>query len=103
MTRLIVGDEAERDLDDLLAYLVSEAGVRTAENYARRFRRSIEQLMQFPGSGMLRPALGSSARIAIVYPYVIIYDHDAAKDSVTVLRIVHGRRSLTMRLLRGRK
>jgi plasmid stabilization system protein ParE len=34
-----------------------------------------------------------------VPPYIVIYDHEQAADLVTVLRIVHGRRRITGKLL----
>jgi plasmid stabilization system protein ParE len=33
----------------------------------------------------------------IVYPFVIIYDADS--DGVTVLRVLHGRREITAKLI----
>ena len=41
MTRLIVSEEAEADLDGVLNYLEREAGGRTAGSYAERFRKLI--------------------------------------------------------------
>ena len=99
MTRLIVSRQAETDIDEVLNYLEREAGVRTARSYAERFRKSIELLTEFPGGGALRPALGPKARISIVYPYVLIYDYDEGGDTLAILRIVHGRRNITKRLV----
>ena len=99
MTRLIVSREAETDLDKVLDYLEQEAGARTALSYAQRFRKSIEFIAEYPGGGAPRPALGPNARISIVYPDVLIYDYDEEIDTGTLLRIVHGRRNITKRLV----
>jgi toxin ParE1/3/4 len=44
--------------------------------------------------------LGPDAHIAIVYPYVLIYDYVQANDTVTLLRVLHGRRNITRDLLK---
>jgi plasmid stabilization system protein ParE len=36
-----------------------------------------------------------------VSPYIVIYRHTEAADTVTILRIVHGRRRITGTLLSG--
>jgi toxin ParE1/3/4 len=56
-------------------------------------------LAEHPDSGAPRPALGANIRIGLVSPYLIIYEHDAKPDTVTILRIVHGRRKITGALL----
>jgi toxin ParE1/3/4 len=44
-------------------------------------------------------ALGSNIRIGIVSPYIVIYRHSEGDDTVTLLRIVHGRRKITGKML----
>jgi toxin ParE1/3/4 len=100
MTRLIVTAEAEADTRDILAYLEREAGPLIAEKYGRRFRLTLERLLDMPGTGAPRPALGPNVRIAIVYPYILIYDHAPDEDSLALLRILHGRRNISRDLLR---
>lgn len=99
MTRVIVAAEAEADIGEILAYLEREAGRRTAVAYGERFVQAIERLADFPGHGTPRPALGSNARVAIVYPYLLIYDFNAAHDTATLLRVLHGKRDITERLI----
>jgi mRNA-degrading endonuclease RelE of RelBE toxin-antitoxin system len=38
----------------------------------------------------------------VISPYVLIYDFDSSSDTATVLRIVHGRRNITVDLIRRR-
>lgn len=71
-----------------------------AEEYGRKFRGSIARLVEFPGIGSRRPALGPDTRIGIVPPYILIYDYTAADDTLTLLRIVHSKRNITRRLIR---
>ena len=73
--------------------------MRVALEYGGRFRVTIERLLEFPRSGAPRPRLGSETRIAIVAPYILIYDYAPADDVLTLLRILHGKRDITRKLL----
>jgi len=99
VTMRVVLDEAARDIDQILDFLERKAGARTAVKYGRLLGRQLALLDEFPGLGTPRPELGQLARIAVVSPYVIIYDFDPSRDEVVVLRIVHGRRNITRELL----
>lgn len=101
MTRIIVTRAADADIDEIVAHLAANAGLATARKYLGLIDRVYERLEAFPGSGPLRPRLGPLARIAVISPYVLIYDWDSAADTVTVLRVVHGRRRITRKLARG--
>jgi toxin ParE1/3/4 len=48
-----------------------------------------------------RLAIGRRIQIGVAPPYIVIYEHDKLRDAVTILRIVHGRRRITGKLLRG--
>ncbi|MEA2903945.1 MAG: toxin ParE1/3/4 [Alphaproteobacteria bacterium] len=99
MTRLIVAADADADFDDILAYLQEEAGLVVADDYDKRLCETIERLVDLPESGAPRPLLGLSIRIAVVSPYVVIYDYSRDDDTLTLLRILHGRRDITEDLL----
>jgi plasmid stabilization system protein ParE len=90
--------DAEKIFRDLTAY----AGVAVAERYDKDFKDLFRRLAQFPRSGAPRPALGALVRIGVVEPYVIAYEYAETDNTVTVMRIVHGRRNITRRLLRER-
>lgn len=100
MTRLDVTAQAEADIDNILTYLEREAGRATAAAYAERFAQAIERILAFPGHGPRRPALGPDTRIAVVYPYLLIYDFVEPADAATLLRVLHGKREITERLMR---
>jgi toxin ParE1/3/4 len=61
---------------------------------------TLKRLVDLPLSGAPRPALGRDTRIAIVQPYILIYDYTQDDDTLTLLRILHGRRNITAALLR---
>jgi len=99
MTRLVVTVDAEADTHDILVYLEQQAGASVAADYGRRFGRTIERLVSMPETGAPRPSLGPNARIAVVFPYILIYDYVRADDTLTLLRILHGRRNISRDLL----
>jgi len=99
MTRLIIAREAQTDTDTILTYLEVAAGARTAAAYGERIAATLDRLIAHPRSGSPRPSLGADARVAIVYPYLLIYDYAVAEDTIVLLRILHGRRRVTSRLI----
>ena len=97
--RIVVAASADADTEGILTYLAAEAGWRTAAKYDALFERLHDRLAVHPGIGASRPALGRDIRIGIVSPYIVIYRHTQADDTVIVLRGVHSRRRITGRLL----
>lgn len=99
MARIVIASTADADAAVILDDLSSKAGGRTAAKYNDLFERLYDRLSDYPGSGPRRPALGLGIRIGIVPPYIVIYQYSEQDDIVTVLRIVHGRREITAKLL----
>jgi toxin ParE1/3/4 len=99
MARVVVTEPADADAADILTYLAREAGSVAAVKYSRAFDALYQRLASHPDSGAARPALGSHIRIGIVLPYVVIYRHVAGDHIVAILRIVHGNRRITRKLL----
>jgi toxin ParE1/3/4 len=99
MARLVIAATADADTADILDDLATKAGERIAAKYAGLFEKLLVRLTAYPAIGARRPALGQDVRIGIVSPYVVIYDHNANADTVTVLRIVHGRRDISRQML----
>ena len=100
MSRVVVTADADADTNEILRYLEREAGPVVAREYGRRFRVAIERIVALLESGALRPVLGPNARVAIVFPYVLLYDYMREDDTVVVLRILHGKRDISSQLLR---
>jgi toxin ParE1/3/4 len=98
MTRLVVAPEAESDTTEILDTLQTKAGGAVAARYADRFREVVQRLIEMPRSGARKPALGHNTRCMIVPPYVLICDYTVADDTVTLLRMLHGRRRITARM-----
>ncbi|SDR60688.1 Plasmid stabilization system protein ParE [Rhizobiales bacterium GAS191] len=102
MVQVTVAATADADTASILSDLETKAGKATAARYNSLFESVYDRLADYPDSGPLRQALGPNIRIGIVPPYIIIYRHVAADDTVTILRIVHGRREIASRLLGDR-
>jgi toxin ParE1/3/4 len=100
MTRLVTTPRFRFDTNEILNYLEDVAGPRVAAKYSRRFDEAVVRLSNFPESGAPRPSLGTHTRIAIVQPYLLIYDFIPEDDTLLLLRVLHGRRNITLALLR---
>jgi toxin ParE1/3/4 len=99
MARIVVTASASDDQLAILHDLNAKAGLRTAAKYHNLFGRLFDRLADHPDIGAPRPKLGPGVRIGIVMPYIVIYEHNPSDDTVMILRVVHGRRDITVRLL----
>lgn len=100
MTRLVLTPAALNDANEIFEYLAAEAGRAVADKYRMSFDNLFRLLRDYSDVGPVRSRLGRGVRIGVVDPYLAIYRHDL--DTVTVLRIVHGRRRITGAML-GRR
>ena len=100
MTRIAVTAPADADVAAILDHLDAYAGPAVASRYAEAFDAAYDRLAAFPRIGPTRPSLGPHARIWVVPPYVMAYDY--ADDTVTILRVLHGKRNITGDLI-GRR
>ena len=101
MARVVVTAPADADTADILNDLVRTAGPGIADKYITRFESLYDRLASYPDSGAKRPRLGRDIRIFAVLPYIVIYRHARDDDVVSIIRIVHGRRDITRKLVPG--
>lgn len=102
MARIVISAFADTDADEILAHLQSEAGYVTALKYERSFDRLYDRLARFPESGAPRPALGFNIRMAVISPYIVFYRYAASENVAEIIRILHGSRQITRKLLSTR-
>ena len=101
MARMIVSAAAQADLETIQQHLRRESGTITAQRYADRFANALERLVRLPASDAPRRNFGPDTRLVVVMPYVVIwYDYTVNDDAVVVVRVLHGRRHITLQLLR---
>ncbi|MCC3245539.1 type II toxin-antitoxin system RelE/ParE family toxin [Methylocystis sp. WRRC1] len=101
MARVLLTSLADGDVDYIIADLAAKAGARIAARYIADFDKLYDRLAEYPDSGARRPSLGESVRVSVIAPYVVIYEHMPAEGTVVIMRIVHGRRNITEKLMRG--
>jgi len=92
---------ADADIAHIIDDLNRLAGVNVADRYDANFDILYRCLARYPDSGAPRPKLGAHVRISAVSPYVVIYEHIEDDDVVMIMRIIHGRRNITRKLVRG--
>ena|SRR5262245_4784923 len=95
MARVVLTAAADADVDAIFQRLNARAGLPTATKYRGLLTGLYKRLAQFPDSCSLRPVLGPNVRVGVVAPYIVIYRYVAETDTVTVLRVRHGRRRTT--------
>jgi toxin ParE1/3/4 len=101
MTRIVISPQATADIEEIFDHLFEAAGIAVVDGYARDLQELQDRLAMFPASGALRPQLGRGTRIALLSPYLVIYDYSAGDETLTLARVLDGRRNITRRLVRG--
>lgn len=99
MARIVIAGPADADSAEIVRDLTAKAGEVVADRYEAEFAALYRRLELFPESGSPRPALGLVVRAGVVAPYVVIHEYNETDDEVTILRIVHGRRKITRRMV----
>ncbi len=100
MARVVITGLADADSTAIIHDLTSTAGELVADRYEADFDALYRRLERFPESGAPRPALGAYVRIGVVPPYNVIHEYIEANDTVTIMRIVHGRRRITRGMMK---
>jgi plasmid stabilization system protein ParE len=99
MAQVVITESASGDEAAILTDLNATAGLLMAYRFRSLFGSLYARLALHPDSGSPRPGLGPDIRIGVVSPYIAIYRHVADDDTVTVLRLIHGRRRIGGKLL----
>ena len=101
MARVVVSTVAQADTAAVLRDLAAKAGHSVAADYAASLEALYGQLAVHPDSGAPRPVFGRHVRMGMVLPYLVFYRHLPDSDLVGVIRVLHGSRHITRKLLRG--
>jgi toxin ParE1/3/4 len=103
--RIVVPREhAERDVDEAIAYYLTEGGERAAIGFVDALERACEQIGDFPSSGSPRHAHeldlpGLLSWPFTPHPYVVFCVEDA--ERVDVWRVLHAHRDIPAWLREG--
>src|SRR4051794_18388524 len=101
MPRVIVSNLADADSTAILDDLERVAAAHVASNYTLQFEAVYDLLARAPESYQTRPRLGAHIHAAVVSPYLVIYRYVRGGDTVSIIRVLDGRRRITRRLVRG--
>ena len=96
MVDVVITSPARDDTDAILSYLRLHASQTVADDYRLNFGAVFRRLAHHPQIGSPRRALGRNVRLVVVDPYVVLHRYDRARDTVLVLRVLHGRRRLAL-------
>lgn len=98
MATIHVSGRAREDLAAIERFCAevrgAEAGISLALQIVEKVRRTLGTL---PDGGRQRPELGPGVRSFPVPPFVVVYR--VQRHRVEVIRVLHGHRDMTMRLL----
>jgi len=87
-------EEAENDLDDIIAY-ISKSSMQYAKTFFENVHEAIENLRLFPKMGRTVPeSKNPEDRELIVLKYRIIYRYNEKDEKILIMMIIHGSRLL---------
>jgi toxin ParE1/3/4 len=90
---------ARADIATILDDLENTVSASVALKYTEAFKHAFDHLTGFPRTGAPRPRFGREMRIWTVDPYIIYHRYTGIDDVVLVVRVVHGRRKVTKKIL----
>ena len=99
MARVVVSPVAQADTAALIRDLAAKAGWRVSADYVASFETLYDRLAAFPESGAPRFEFGRHVRIGLVSPYVVAYRYVPDSGLVGIIRVLHGSRHITRKLL----
>ncbi len=99
MIEIVFSELADTNSHTIFEYLYENAGEKTALKYRAMFDKLYQNLEDFPDNGVSREKLGANVRVCFADPYIMFYTHVRADNIVKILRILHGRREVTIKSL----
>lgn len=92
MHRVVITEHAERDIDEVFAWIAMDSATN-AQEMVERIREAIRTLRRFSRAGRVcpeQPNFTYELRQVIAFPYRIIYT--VHNDLVLILHVRHGAR-----------
>jgi toxin ParE1/3/4 len=89
--RVTILPSADRDLDDVYAWIARE-NRGAAARVVRRITAAALALRDFPLRGTTRPEIGAGVRSIVSGKYLVLYR--VGGDAVEIVRVLHGARDL---------
>jgi toxin ParE1/3/4 len=93
VAELCVSRRAEEELREIWRYIAAENSA-AADRLLLRIDDKLQILRDFPGVGTLRDDIRPGLRMLVEGNYLLLYEHDAANDTVELVSVIDGRRDL---------
>jgi toxin ParE1/3/4 len=93
VAKLCVSRRAEEELREIWRYIAAE-NPAAADRLLLRTDDKLQILREFPGVGTLRDDIRPGLRMLVEGNYLLLYEHDAASDTVELVSVINGRRDL---------
>lgn len=91
--QLVITEPAEHDLGDIVDYIASD-NPDAAANVYKKIVVAANRLIDFPAMGRSGWLPGTRELVIPNLPYIVVYQVDATRDTVTILAVFHGARDL---------
>lgn len=98
MRRIVRGDTAERDLEEIFSYL-DDHSPPAADRFIAKLDSVTLLLASQPHIGRTREDLVSEMRSMVVDKYIVFYT--STDEEVSIVRIIHGSRNITPEQFHG--
>lgn len=99
MSRYLLSAEAQRDIEDIRTYYLTEATTGVGRRVISELARGFQRLASAPGIGHRRTDLaGEPLRFWQVFSYLIIYDPTV--KPIAIARVLHSSRDIGTILMR---
>ena len=96
--RMRLSPAAKQDLDQIFDWIAADADVERAEVVLQRIWHTLELLDIAPRIGRQRTNFAGSPRIFTLWPWIIFYRPDM-KATIQILRVLDGRRDLSIDII----
>jgi len=93
MTDIVVSRRAQEDLKRIWLYIALDNDA-AADRLLLALDEKIERLRTFPEIGRPRDDIRPGARVLVHGAYLVLYEHQAAADTVEIVAVVEGMRDL---------
>jgi toxin ParE1/3/4 len=93
VAELCVSRRAEEELRQIWRYIAAE-NPAAADRLLLRIDDKLQILRDFPGVGTLRDDIRPGLRMLVEGNYLLLYEHDAPRDTVELVSVIDGRRDL---------
>ena len=97
-SNVVFTKRANRDLDALYEWIVTDSGVPRADAVMLRIDQILERIAYMPGMGRVRREFDITPQSYAVWPWVIFYRTNPKGEGIQVLRILDGRRHIPKNL-----